>query len=218
MSPNWPGVISEGSYAEYIYVPSYRFLVKAEGLDPKEVAPLTDAGLTPYRAVKKVRHLLNPDSYALVIGSGGLACYAIQYLKLLSPANVVTVVRNEDKVKLTKEMGSDFVINSSSSDIVSETKKITSQKGIDVAIDFVASNDTLTAALSTLKRFGSLVLVGLMGKFFNLPTIESVLGEFNIIGSLWGNYNELREVIGLAETNKLKTPIRPYRLEQVMRP
>ena len=52
--PRWPGLSqNDGGYAEYIHVPSYRFLVKVDGLDPKNIAPLTDAGLTPYRAVKK---------------------------------------------------------------------------------------------------------------------------------------------------------------------
>ena len=123
-TPRWPGLSQyDGGYAEYLHVPSYRFLVKADGLDPKNIAPLTDAGLTPYRAVKKVRHLLNPNTYTLLFGVGGLGCYAIQYLKLLSPTNVITVVRSEDKAKLAKEMGSDFVINSKTNDVVSEVKK-----------------------------------------------------------------------------------------------
>lgn len=122
--PRWPGLSqNDGGYAEYIHVPSYRFLVKADGLDPKNIAPLTDAGLTPYRAVKKVRHLLNPDTYTLLFGVGGLGCYAIQYLKLFSPTNVIAVVRSEDKANLAKKMGSDFVINSRTNNVIAEVKK-----------------------------------------------------------------------------------------------
>jgi len=216
IAPHWPGLSqNDGGYAEYLHVPSYRFLVKADGLDPKNIAPLTDAGLTPYRAVKKVRHLLNPNTYTLLFGVGGLGCYAIQYLKLLSPTNVITVVRSEDKANLAKEMGSDFVINSKTNDVVSEVKKITSNQGIDVAIDVVSSNETLGMGMSCLRKKGTMVLVGLMGKSFNLPVMESVLNEFNVIGSLWGNHNELTEVISLAKMNKLKILVNHYKLSDV---
>lgn len=215
-SPRWPGLSQfDGGYAEYICVPSYRFLIKADGMNPKDIAPLTDAGLTPYRAVKKIRHMLNPNSYTLMIGVGGLGCYAIQYLKLLSPTKVISVVKSEEKARLASEMGSDFVINSTTHNVISEVKKITSNRGVDAAIDIVASDDTLKTAVSVLKKRGTLVIVGLMGKSFNMPIVESVLNEFNVIGSLWGNYNELQEVIHLAKMSKLKTPVKPFKLDEV---
>ena len=215
-SPRWPGLSqNDGGYAEYIHVPTYRFLVNAKGLDPKNIAPLTDAGLTPYRAVKKVRHLLNPNSFTLLFGVGGLGCYAIQYLKLLSPTNVITVVRNDAKARLAKEMGSDYVINSKNEDVLSLIKKITGNQGIDVVLDIVSSKETLDTGLASLRKKGTVVLVGLMGSSFNVPITQSVLNEYNIIGSLWGNYNELSEVISLARTGKLKTPINQFKLNEV---
>ncbi len=216
VSPNWPGLSQyDGGYAEYIHVPTYRFLVKAKGLDPKYVAPLTDAGLTPYRAVKKVRHLLNPNSFTLLFGVGGLGCYAIQYLKLLSPTNVITVVRSETKAKLAKEMGSDYVINSKGEDVISSIKKITENQGIDVVLDIVSSKETLDMGIASLRKKGILVIVGLMGSSFSVPIMSSVVNEYSVIGSLWGNYNELAEVLSLASTKKLKTPINQFRLNEV---
>ena len=216
ISPRWPGLSqSDGGYAEYMYVPSYRFLVKAKGLDPKNVAPLTDAGLTPYRAVKKIRNMLNPNTFTLLFGVGGLGCYAIQYLKLLSPTNVITVVRSSDKVKLAKEMGSDYVINTKEEDAITGINKITRNQGVDAVLDIVSSTDTLETGIKCLRKQGTLVLVGLMGTSFNLPIVQSVINEFSVIGSLWGNYNELNEVISLAQANKLKTIVNPYRLTDV---
>jgi len=93
MFPRWPGLSSsDGGFSEYILVPTYRYLVKVakQGeLKPQELAPLTDAGLTPYRAIKKVKHLLNPGSTIAVIGMGGLGTYAIQYARLLAPNSTV---------------------------------------------------------------------------------------------------------------------------------
>lgn len=214
--PAWPGLSqSDGGYAEYMRVPTYRFLVKANGLDPKYVAPLTDAGLTPYRAIKKVRHLLNPNSFVLLFGAGGLGSYAIQYLKLLTPAKIITIERSEAKTRLAKEMGSDHVINSREEDVASSIKKITESGGIDVVLDIVASKETLDIGIASLRKRGTLVLVGLMGSSFNIPIVQSVINEYSVIGSLWGNYNELAEVISLASTKKLKTPITQFRLNEV---
>src|ERR1044072_5041469 len=99
--------MTNGGFAEYVLVDSYRFLVniqkignknneKYEGskLKIEEIAPLTDAGLTPFRAIKKVRNLLGPGKNIAVIGIGGLGHYAIQYAKTLGQsANVIAMDR-----------------------------------------------------------------------------------------------------------------------------
>jgi propanol-preferring alcohol dehydrogenase len=74
----------DGGYAEYLLVPQERYLVPLTSLQPVEAAPLTDAALTPYRAVKKALPFLEPDHYALVIGLGGLGQYGLKLLQLLS--------------------------------------------------------------------------------------------------------------------------------------
>lgn len=212
--PTFPGLSRYGGgFAEYVLVPSYKFLINAGNLDPKEIAPLTDAGLTPYRAVKKVKHLLNPGAFALVLGVGGLGSYAIQYLKLLADVSVISVVRDEEKQKLAKKMGSDFVINSKTEDAGRQIRDITSNRGVDAAIDLVSSEDTVRIATSNLAKGGTVVLVGLMGRSVPFPVTEAVLNEFNMMGSLWGNYNELKEVIELAKMKKLKSEIIQYKLD-----
>jgi len=216
MHARWPGLSQfDGGYAEYMHIPSYRFLIRANGMDPKMLAPLTDAGLTPYRAVKKIRRMLNPGSYTLLFGVGGLGCYAIQYLKLMSPTNVIAVVRNEGKARLAREMGADHVINSKTEDVISAIRKITENRGVDVSLDIVASRDTLDVGFASLGKKGTLVLVGLMGETLNVPIMQSVINEHKVIGSLWGNYNELAEVIALARKQKLKTPINQFNLMEV---
>lgn len=101
VAPQWPGLSQrDGGYSEYMLVPSYRFLVKVPKkgrLTPEELAPLTDAGLTPYRAVKKVTHLLGPGTTIAIIGMGGLGAYGIQYARLLAPHSTVIAVDRKDK-------------------------------------------------------------------------------------------------------------------------
>jgi alcohol dehydrogenase, propanol-preferring len=126
----WPGITTDGGFAEYVLVDSYRFLVniqqngdngnegrngESSKLRIEELAPLTDAGLTPYRAIKRIRNLLGPGKNIAIVGIGGLGHYAIQYAKILGQsANVIALDRKDEKLQLAKRMGADFTINMSS--------------------------------------------------------------------------------------------------------
>src|SRR5690606_7873796 len=116
VAPQWPGLSQhDGGFSEYMVVPSYRFLVKISGksgLTPEELAPLTDAGLTPYRAVKKVSHMLRPGTSIAVFGMGGLGTYGIQYARLLAPhSTVIAVDRKDERLNLAKNFGADQTVN-----------------------------------------------------------------------------------------------------------
>jgi propanol-preferring alcohol dehydrogenase len=69
---DWVGMGQPGGYAEYLKVPSYRYLLPADGIEITSAAVLTDAALTPYRAVKKLLPSLYPGGTAVIIGCGGL--------------------------------------------------------------------------------------------------------------------------------------------------
>ena len=74
------GLGADGGMAPLMLVPNARHLVPLGDLDPVAAAPLTDAGLTPYHAIKRSLPLLVPDSTAVVIGAGGLGHMAVQIL------------------------------------------------------------------------------------------------------------------------------------------
>ena len=95
----------DGAMAEYLLVADPRRLVPIGDLDPADVAPLTDAGLTPYRAVKRVLPKLTPGSHAVVIGAGGLGHLAIQILDALTPATVIAVDTRESALSLAGQVG-----------------------------------------------------------------------------------------------------------------
>ena len=86
------GLGLDGGMAEYLLVPAARHLVPVpDGLDVVQAAPLTDAGLTPYHAVRRSAHKLGPTATAVVIGIGGLGHMAVQILRATSGARVVAV-------------------------------------------------------------------------------------------------------------------------------
>lgn len=221
---NWPGIMTNGGFAGYLVVDSYRFLVRINGIDGlnqgvnggsnilKEIAPLTDAGLTPYRAIKKVRSMLGPGKSIAIVGIGGLGYYAIQYAKILGQsAHVVALDLKDDKLELAKQIGADDILKISSAGSKSHTarikediSRITNGKGIDVVVDCVGAENTIYDSLRILKKGGALVVVGLFGDEIKVPLLPLVINEYRVFGSLWGNYNELCEVIELAANHKLR--------------
>lgn len=218
----WPGFSEyEGGFSEYLLVPSYRFLIRVDQqttlLKPEELAPLTDAGLTPYRAIKKVRHILGPNRNVAIIGIGGLGFYATQYARILgSGATVVALDRSDDKLEMAKEVGgADFSLNVTDSDVRSKIRKITNGEGVDVVLDTVGLENTINLAVDILNKNGAMVVVGLFGKEIRTPLFQTVIQEHQIYGSLWGNYNELREVIELAKKGKIKHQIHKFPLSRV---
>lgn len=103
----------EASPSKFLFLHSYRFLAKVDrqsGIQPEHLAPLTDAGVTPYRALKKVRKLLGPGKTVAILGIGGLGSYGIQYAKILSlGSKVIALGRNDKKLELAQNFGADHV-------------------------------------------------------------------------------------------------------------
>jgi propanol-preferring alcohol dehydrogenase len=218
----WPGLSEyDGGFSEYLLVPSYKSLIKVDNQDtslkPEELAPLTDAGLTPYRAIKKVRHILGPNKNIAIIGIGGLGFYATQYAGILgSGARVLAMDRSEDKLALAKKVGADFTLNISNwEEIRDNIDVVTNGQGIDVVLDSVGLESTINMAVNILNKNGAIVVVGLFGNEIRTPLFQTVIKEFQIFGSLWGNYNELCEVIELAKKGKIKHYIHKFSLSKV---
>jgi propanol-preferring alcohol dehydrogenase len=137
------GLGADGGLAEFMLVPSPRLLVPLGDLDPATAAPLTDAGLTPYRAINRQRHRLGAGSTAVVIGAGGLGHMAVQLLKTLTPAQVVVVDLAEDKLAFARELGADHgvVAGAEASDEV--RRRTRGSLGVDFVLDRVGADSTL---------------------------------------------------------------------------
>ena len=217
----YPGVTDDGGYSEYVLVPSYRYLVnlgKGSNLRPADLAPLTDAGLTPYRAIKKIRHLLGPGKSVVVIGLGGLGFYGMQYAKILGQGSIVIGIdRNEKRVQdiaNAKLVDHALSISSNAPDIQEQITKITG-RGVDVVVDCVGAENTTRDAFRILNKGGTLVVVGMFGNEVKIPLVQAILSEYQVHFSLWGNYNELCEVIELAKQGKISHSIQEFPLSEI---
>jgi alcohol dehydrogenase, propanol-preferring len=219
----WPGFGLYGGYSEYLPVPE-KYLIKVDrqfNLKPEELAPLTDAGLTPYRGIKKLRDAgaLGPDRILAVFGVGGLGTYGVQYAKLLSGGStVVAFGRNDEKLAVAKDFGADYTINITGKlidDIRKELSKATGKGELDAVIDCAGAEDMISLGFSLLAPSGHYSSVGLVGDKINLPLFPFVAREYTYHGSFWGNYNDLSEVMSLARQGKIRHTLKLGKLEDV---
>lgn len=208
------GLGRDGGIADFMLVPSARLLLPLEGLDPIQAAPLGDAALTPYHAIKRSLPLLSPGSSAVVVGVGGLGHMGVQILKALSPAQVIAVDLAEDKLGLAREVGADAAVLSDDR-AVETIRKLTAGRGADAVIDFVGSDTTLALAAKVARVLGHLTVVGLAGgrldwEFFALPY------ECQVASTYWGSVTELAEVLELARAGKIQVRTETFGLDQAM--
>ena len=104
------GVGHDGGLADYMLVPAVRYLVDIGDLDAACAAPLTDAALTPYHAIKRCAPQLMPGTTAVVIGVGGIGHMAIQLLAALSSVRIVAVDARDDALELARSAGADVAV------------------------------------------------------------------------------------------------------------
>jgi propanol-preferring alcohol dehydrogenase len=206
------GLGRDGGMAELMIVPDARFLVPIGDLPPVDAAPLTDAGLTPYHAVKRSLPLLGPGATAIVVGAGGLGHMAVQILDALTPARVVAVDRRVEALDLAAKVGAhDTALFDD--DALGVVRGITRGVGADVVLDFVGSDETLKFGAAAARSLGHLTVVGIAGGtlplgFFTVPY------ELSVATTYWGSRPELIEVIDLARTGKIRPHVDLFGLDE----
>jgi NAD+-dependent secondary alcohol dehydrogenase Adh1 len=207
----FPGLDSDGGMAEYLLT-SARACVKLDpATQPKDVAALADAGITAYHAVRKVVPLLYPGTTVVVIGAGGLGHIGIQCLAALTATNIIVVDRNPDALKLASELGAAQTVVADGRQ-VDAVKDLTSGVGADVVLDFVAEQGAENEGFAMTAPAGSYSVIGYGGEL-QVPTLDIISTERNVIGNIVGTYNELAELMVLAQTGKVTLHTKTYPLD-----
>jgi propanol-preferring alcohol dehydrogenase len=209
------GLGLDGGMAELMLVPAARHLIPLpEGLDPVAAAPLTDAGLTPYHAVRRSWAKLTPGAVVVVIGVGGLGHMAVQILKATTASRVIAVDAREEALALATGYGADVTVLSGP-DAAAEIRAAAGRRGSDVVLDFVGSDATLALAAAVARPLGDLTIVGIAGgtlpvSFFSLPY------EVSIQTTYWGFRSELVEMLDLAARGLVKPTVTTFALDDAM--
>jgi NAD+-dependent secondary alcohol dehydrogenase Adh1 len=207
----FPGLSRDGGMAEYVLT-SARACVKLDpSTRPQDVAALADAGITAYHAVRKAIPLLYPGTTAVVIGAGGLGHIGVQCLSALTATRIIVADRNPDALKLAEQIGADQCVVCDGSQ-VDAVKDLTGGQGAHVVLDFVAEEGAEMDGWNMTREAGSYFVIG-YGGTLHIPTLDIISTERNIIGNIVGTYNDLVELMDLAQGGKVTLHTRTYPLD-----
>lgn len=205
------GLGLDGGIAEYMLVPHSRLLLALGDLDPRAAAPLSDAALTPYHAIKRSLHLLVPGSTAVVIGVGGLGHMGVQILRALSPARIIAVDVSTEKLGLAREVGADEVIEASA-EAGAEIRELTAGLGAELVVDMVGADDSIALATEVARFESHVTVVGLAGGKFEFG-FGALPFEAQLTIPYWGSAVELEEVLALARAGKIRAHVEHFELD-----
>jgi propanol-preferring alcohol dehydrogenase len=209
------GLGVDGGMADYMLVPDSRYLLPLpDGLSPAEAAPLTDAGLTPYHAVRRSAQKLVPGSTAVVIGVGGLGHLAIQILKATCATRVIAVDTRSDALDLALSVGADTVIEGGDT-AAPNVMAATGNRGADFVLDCVGTEATLATAAACTRSLGDLTLIGVAGGALSF-SFHCPAYEVSAQSVYWGSRSELAEVLELASEGLIRAETTTYSLEQAL--
>lgn len=208
-----PGFQADGGYAEAMLVPHPRHLVGLGRLDPVRAAPLADAGVTPYRAIRRAERSLTPGGRVLVIGCGALGQFSLQLLRLVPDAggDLFIVVRELSPARLERAaaLGADVGLLDGEPDMSLEALG----RPADVVLDFVGTDSTLAHAAAVVAPDGLVMLVGEAGG--SLPFgFDAVPVESWLTTVAWGSRDDLRDVVRLAQRGRLRWEVETLPLDE----
>jgi alcohol dehydrogenase, propanol-preferring len=206
------GLGRDGGLAEYIVVPSPRLLVPLGDLDPVRAAPLADAGLTPYHAIRRALPL-PPGSGAVVIGVGGLGHAAVQLLRALTACRVVAIDRRPAALETAAAAGAAVTLSADGL-TPEDVRRAAGGRGAALVLDFVGVDTTLELAAGAVAAGGHVSIVGVAGGSFPMR-VGAVPFETPVIFSNWGSRAELAEVVELARAGAVELELETVRLEDV---
>ncbi|MCK8642368.1 NAD(P)-dependent alcohol dehydrogenase [Mycobacterium colombiense] len=211
----FPGIDTNGGYAEYLRTNARSVVKIDDALEPADIAALADAGLTAYHAAAKIARTTGPRDVCVVMGAGGLGHIGIQVLKAISGVSVIVVDRNPDAVSLAVDIGADhgIVVDGTHIDRVLE---LTDGYGAEAVLDFVGEAGATAEGVAMLRRAGNYYVVG-YGENINVPTIDIVSAEINFVGNLVGSYNDLQDLMALAAQGKVTLHTTKYPLDEFQR-
>jgi len=212
----WTSVL--GSYAEYVAVPADRLVPIPAGVTDQQAAAAMLQGMTAHYLVYDTYPLKRGETALVHAAAGGVGLLLVQMARGIG-ARVIATVSTGEKAKLAREAGADDVILYTQADFETETKRLTSGKGVDVVYDSVGKT-TFEKGLNLLRPRGMMVLYG--GSSGAVPPFDPIVltqkGSLFLTRPSLGNYIATREeliarsgaVFGMMAAGNLK-----FRIEHI---
>jgi D-arabinose 1-dehydrogenase-like Zn-dependent alcohol dehydrogenase len=208
------GLTTDGGFAEYLLTSERSVIPLPDGVDPAEIAPHADAGITAYHAVKKAVDELNPGDHAVVIGVGGLGHIGVQCLDAMSAAEITAVDLKDSALELAEGLGVDNTVNPAHEDVRAFVDSVTDGTGAAQVLDFVGADVTTEYAPDITAAGGDHHIVG-YGGHIHEPSQALVDGELSYVGNIVGRFAELQELVALVEQGEVDLHTSHYDLGDV---
>ena len=136
-----------------------------------------------------------------MIGAGGLGHIGVQCLAALTATRIIVVDRNPEALKLAEQLGADAHRCRRRRSTSRPCKDLTGGAGAHVVLDFVAEQGAEMDGWNMTAPAGSYFVIG-YGGTLHIPTLDIISTERNIIGNIVGTYNELAELMALAQARQ----------------
>ena len=201
-APRYIGIQRSGGYGDHLLVPHPRYLVDASGIDPTFAPILACSGLTTYSAVNKLKPFAEND-WIVIMGAGGLGLMAVAMLRAMGHTRIVSCDIDVGKAQAAKDAGAAEFMNAADAGTLAKLQALAG--GVAGVVDLVGATATATLGLACLRKGGRYVLVGLFGGEVPLSLVPLAQRALTIQGSYVGNLQELKEVVALAKSGKLKS-------------
>ncbi|GCE08924.1 alcohol dehydrogenase catalytic domain-containing protein [Dictyobacter aurantiacus] len=196
------GRFVDGGYAEYVAVPEHNTVHLPDEIPFEQGAILMCSSATAFHALRKSR--LRGGETVAIFGIGGLGASAIQLAYAFGALDVYAIDINADKCKIAEQYGA-IPVNASVSDPVTEIRRRTQGKGVDVALEVIGLPQTMKQAIQSLAVMGRAVVAGISHRPLEVDTYQELIGrEGEVIGASDHLLHELPLLLELARRGKLK--------------
>jgi L-iditol 2-dehydrogenase len=189
-----------GAFAEYVVVPERVLYPLPEGV------PFTAAAMIEPLAVAvhsvKLAHLPE-NATAVVVGAGMIGLLVLQVLREAGCSQVYVTDIDETRLQLAEKLGATATVNGKTADAVAEFQRLSSGKGVDVALEAVGSTVTIKTAIDSVRKGGSVVLIGNIAPKVEIPLQAVVSREIRLQGSA-ASAGEYPECIDLLARGAIK--------------
>jgi alcohol dehydrogenase, propanol-preferring len=203
------GVTVDGGFAEFVKAPASHAVKIPDGLSAMDAAPLFCAGVTVYRALRQAR--ISPGQRLAIFGIGGLGHVAVQIGRELG-TEVIAIDISEEKLHLAESLGAVNGLNAASMNVA---KELRAKGGVHVALVTSAAKAAYDTAFACVRPTGTLLAVGLPSENICFPPILMAAKEVRIQASAVGTRQDLREVLAIASSGKIRCHVTAVPLTEV---
>lgn len=197
-----------GAFAEFVVVPERIMYPLPKDFSFDEAAMLEAVSVALHGV--KVSEVAGGET-ALVIGAGMIGLLTLQAARAAGCKRVFITDVDETRLELARQVGADEVLHCSGAELVTEVMRLTGGNGVDLTLEAVGRNETVTSAIDCTRKGGKVTLIGNIMPEVTLPLQKVVVRQLRLQGSCAssGEYPEAIELIanGKIQVKQLITAV-----------